>query len=68
MANSLSVFFDDDLVVENLRTFFDYEEMFDFDFTNILGAVIDRTDDLYLEFRNRKFSIDKITGNITEVV
>ena len=67
MANSLSVFFDDELIVENLRTFFDYEEMFDFDFTNILGAVIDRGDDFYLEFRSKKFSIDKLTGAISEV-
>lgn len=68
MANSLSVYFDDDLVVENLRCFFDYEDMFDFDFTTILGAVIDRGSDLYLEFRGRKFSIDKLTGNVSEVV
>ena len=67
MANSLSPFFDDELVVENLRLFFDYEVMLDFDFTNILGAVVDRGTDLYLEFRGRKFSIDKVTGNVSEV-
>lgn len=59
-------FTDEDLIC-NLRLQFDYEEMFDFDFRQILHQIIERDTDYFLRFRGRQFSIDKKTGGITEV-
>ena len=64
---ALSEYFTDEDFISQLRLQFDYEEMWDIDFRTILNRVEDNGDKLYLEFRNRKFNIDKITGIITEV-
>ena len=64
---ALSEYFTDEEFISQLRLQFDYEEMWDIDFRTILNRVEDNGDKLYLEFRNRKFNIDKITGIITEV-
>ena len=63
----VSSFFSDDDLVTQLRLQFDYEEQFDIDFYSILGQIVERSNDLYLELRGRCFSIDKITGIVTEV-
>ena len=67
MANTISPLFTDEELISNLRTFFEYEEMYDFNFVNILGSVVERSDDYFLFFRGKSFSIDKITGAVEEV-
>ena len=64
---SFSDFFSDEDLETQLRLQFDYEEMWDFDFRIIFSQIIDRVDDYYLEFRGRRFSIDKITGDVTDL-
>ncbi|WP_407415824.1 hypothetical protein [Methanobrevibacter sp.] len=64
---ALSEWVTDDDICAQLRLQFDYDEMWDMDFKTVFSHVIDRGEDLYLELRGRKFSIDKITGAVTEV-
>ena len=64
---AVSDFFTDEELEAQLRLFFEEEEQFDTDFTVFFNQIIDRGADLYLEFRGKRFSIDKITGFITEV-
>lgn len=64
---ALSEYFTDEEFISQLRLQFDYEEMWDIDFRTIINRVMDNGDKLYLEFRDRKFNIDKITGIVTEV-
>jgi len=64
---TVSEFFTDTDLETQLRLQFDYDEMWDFDFRTIFSQIMDRGDDLYLEFRNRRFSIDKITGCVTDL-
>ena len=63
----ISDFFTDEELETQLRLQFDEEEQWDTDFKVFFNQIIDRGSDLYLEFRGRKFSIDKITGSVTEV-
>ena len=64
---ALSSYFTEEDLISQLRLQFDYEEMFDFDFKQIFGQIEERDTDYFLRFRGRKFSIDKITGVVTEV-
>ena len=64
---SFSKFFTDDDLCNQLRSHFEDSEQWDIDFTTIFGLIIDRGIDYYLEFRGRKFSIDKLTGFVTEI-
>lgn len=64
----ISEFFTDDELADNLRSHFDDEQQFDTDFKVFFNHIIDRGVDFYLEFRGRKFSIDKITGDVVELV
>nr|WP_294999893.1 hypothetical protein [uncultured Methanobrevibacter sp.] len=63
----VSDYFTDDDLISQLRLFFDEESQWDTDFRVFLNHIIDRGADFYLEFRGRKFSIDKITGVVSEV-
>lgn len=63
----VSQYFTDEDLVSQLRLQFDYEEQFTIDFYSILSQVVERSNDLYLELKGRCFSIDKITGIVTEV-
>ena len=60
-------YFTDDELETQLRLQFDEEEQWDVDFKTVFNQIEDRGDDLYLEFRSRKFSIDKITGVVSEI-
>ena len=60
-------YFTDDELESQLRLQFDYEEMWDIDFRTVFSQIVDRGDDFFLEFRNRQFSINKITGEVSEV-
>lgn len=64
---SFSEFFTDDDLCNQLRSQFDDQEQWDIDFTTIFGLIVDRGIDYYLEFRGRKFSIDKLTGFVSEL-
>ena len=64
---ALSEFFTDEELCTQLRMQFDEDEMWDTDFTVFFNQIVDRGTDFFLKFRGRKFSIDKITGAVTEV-
>ena len=64
---AVSDFFTDEELCTQLRLQFEEEEMWDTDFRVFFNQIIDRGADLYLELRGRHFSIDKITGDVTEV-
>lgn len=63
----VSEFFTDEELESQLRLQFDNDSQWDIDFTAFFNQIIDRGVDLYLEIRGRKFSIDKLTGYVTEV-
>jgi hypothetical protein len=63
----VSQYFTDEDLVSQLMLQFDYEEQFTIDFYSILSQVVERSTDFYLELKGRCFSIDKITGIVTEV-
>lgn len=60
-------YFTDAELESQLRLQFDPEEQWDMDFRTVFNQIIDRGGDLYLRFRNREFSIDKITGAVTDI-
>lgn len=64
---ALSYYFTDEELISQLRLQFEYEDMWDIDFTTIFQAIEDEGDYFSLNFRNRCFHIDKITGIVTEV-
>ena len=64
---ALSPFFSDDDLISQLRLQFDYDEMHDLDWRSIFGMIEERERDYFLRFRGRKFSINKVTGGVTEV-
>lgn len=64
---SFSIFFTDEDLCSQLRCHFDESEQYDIDFTTVFRLIINRGFDYYLEFRGRKFSIDKLTGAVTEI-
>lgn len=63
----VSEFFTDEELEAQLRLQFDNDSQWDIDFPAFFNQIIDRGADLYLELRGRKFSIDKLTGYVTEV-
>ena len=64
---ALSPYFTDDELISQLRLQFDWDEMWDIDFTTIFQSIEDIGDYFCLNFRNRCFHIDKITGIVVEV-
>lgn len=64
---AVSEYCSDEDIINSLRGFFDVDEQWDDDFMMIFNRIVDRGLDFYLVFRGRKFSIDKITGAVTEV-
>lgn len=64
---SFSEYFTDDELCNQLRAQFEESEQWDIDFTTIFSLIVDRGIDYYLEFRGRKFSIDRLTGFVTEL-
>ena len=67
MACTVSPFFTDDELIENLRDFFEYEEMYTMDFRTVLNQFEDYGDVLRLRLRGRVFEVSKDTGVIVEV-
>lgn len=64
---SFSPYFTDEDLINSLRMQFNQEGQWDIDFSIIFNRIIDRGLDYYLEFRGRKFSIDKLTAGITDL-
>ena len=64
---SFSEYFTDDELCNQLRAHFEDSEQWDIDFTTVFNLIIERGIEYYIEFRGRKFSIDKLTGFVTEV-
>ena len=64
---ALSPYFTDEELISQLRLQFDYDDMWDIDFTTIFFFFVALGDYFSLNFRNRCFHIDKITGIVVEV-
>lgn len=64
---ALSPYFTEEELICQLRLQFEWEEMWDIDFTTIFQSIEDMGDYFCLNFRNRCFQIDKITGIVVEV-
>ena len=54
-------------LVQQLRCFFSYDEMFTIDFRPFISQMEDYGDYYRLKMRGRVFRVDKVTGIITEV-
>ena len=64
---SLSPYYPDSRVVNELRGFFSLSEMWKIDFYNLLSQAEDKNDYFELRIMGRLFRTDKITGGVTEV-
>ena len=64
----ISEYFTDEELESQLRLQFDEEEMWTINFKVFFNQIVDRGDDLFLEIKGRRFSIDRITGDVTEVL
>ena len=67
MAFTISPLFTDEEVEENLRDFFEYEEMYTMDFKTVFNQMEDVGDFLRLRLRGRVFDVSKETGIVVEV-
>ena len=67
MTNTVSDYFSDEDLEQNLRAMFDYEAMFDMDFRTVFNQIEDTGEDYSLKLRGRSFRIDKVTGSVEEV-
>ena len=67
MGCSISEYFTDEDLEQQLRLQFDYGEMWDMDFRTVFSQIEDVGDVFQLRLRNRLFNIDKVTGGVTEV-
>lgn len=66
--NSVSEYFTDEDLEQQLRLQFDFNEMWDMDFRTVFSQIEDYGDVFRLRLRNRLFNIDKITGVVSEVM
>ena len=64
---SISPYFSDAELESQLRMHFPIDEQYDVDFRTLFNQIVDRGLDYYFEFRGKKFSIDKLTGTVTEI-
>lgn len=64
---TLSPYFTDNQVVNQLRSFYSLTEMWKIDFGNLLSQAEDKGDYFELKIMQRTFNIDKRTGGVTEV-
>ena len=64
---TLSPYFTDSQVVNQLRSFYSLSEMWKIDFYNSLSQAEDKGEFFELRIMNRLFKIDKITGGVSEV-
>jgi hypothetical protein len=65
---SLSEYYEDESVVNSLRSFFGLDEQWTIDFQSLLSQVEDYDDENYsLKIKDKTFLIHKIHGGVTEV-
>ena len=67
MTNTISDYFTDEDLEQQLRLQFDDDNMWDMDFQTVFNQIEDIGDCLQLKLRGRVFNIDKITAGVTEV-
>ena len=64
---ALSVYFSDESVVNQLRSFFELEEQWTIDFGSLLSQVEDDDEEFYsLKIKGRCFFIHKVLGFVSE--
>ena len=65
---SLSEYFEDKSIVNQLRGFFEIDEQWTIDFEACLSQIEDVDDEFYeLKIKDKKFRIHKIIGSVVEV-
>lgn len=64
---TLSPYFTDNQVVNQLRSYFSLTEMWNIDFYNLLSQAEDKGSYYELKIKDKVFRIDKITGGVVEV-
>ena len=64
---SLSPYFSDKSIVNQLRSFFDLDEQWTIDFQSLLSQVEDFGEFYELKIKDRTFRIDKLLGIVSEV-
>ena len=64
---SVSPYFTDEDLENQLRLQFKDEEQWDIDFKIFFNQIEDLGDCFYLKFRGREFGIDKITGIVVDL-
>lgn len=62
---ALSDYFTDEDLEQQIRMQFPVEQQYDMDFKTIFNNIVEQGDYLYLNFRGKKFQIDKLTAAIT---
>ena len=66
---SLSIYFEDEDIIDQIRSYFDVEEQWTIDFESLLSQVEDASDEYYtLQIKDKLFKIYKSTGVVEEVV
>ena len=67
MGNTISDYYSDEDIIAELRTYFEYDEMWSINFQSLLKSIIDYNDIYYmLQIKNRTFYINKITCEVME--
>ena len=65
---SISPYFSDDGVINQLRSFFSLDEQWTIDFENALSTLEDFDEDYFtVKVKDRKFSIHKMLGVVEEI-
>ena len=66
---SLSPYFEDKDIVNQLRSFFEIDEQWTIDFWSLLSQVEDYDDESFLlKIKDRNFLIHKVHGSVVEVI
>ena len=64
---ALSVYFSDESIVNQLRSFFELEEQWTIDFGSLLSQVEEDDEEFYsLKIKGRRFLIHKVLGFVSE--
>lgn len=64
---SVSDYFTDEELESQLRLQYDDTEQWTIDYRLFFNQIEDNGDSLYLKINDREFSIDKITGEVTDL-
>lgn len=65
---TLSTYYTDTTIINQLRSFFEPEEQWEIDFNSQLSQIEDEDDDHYtLKIKDKTFTIHKVLGKVEEV-